>query len=238
MPSSHTPNAGTWTLGELWIIFQNFELSVSLEESCTLMEEFISTLSSISTDSSALERLQFSMWEAAIQTSRSLEALLRRVTTTRSRMETWWAEDWSVPCTRAEVALGRLILSGARSSWQNLLTSFGDFAMNWFRNMWLEVLLRYPNTPSGDIDPRLLLTRHPLEYGSTRQLLMESVCGSVRLIWDLEHLERGESSFAVSLRGRNDLWPGAALSLTTRCLARPVHPLRIRERGPTVLAVC
>lgn len=191
MPSSPTPSAETWTLGELWNIFQNFELSVSLEESCTLMEEFTSMLSSISTDSLALERLQYSMWEAVILTSKSLEELLRRATTTRSKMATWWAEDWSVPCTRAEVALGRLILSGVRSSWQTVLRSFGDFAMNWFRNMWLEVLLRYPNTPSGDIDPRLLLTRHPLEYGSTRQLLMESTSGSLRLLWDLDHLEQG-----------------------------------------------
>lgn len=192
MPSSLTPNAVISTLGESSTILHSLKLSASLEESCTLMTEFISTVSSISTDNSALEQLQYSMWEASTLTSSSLEGLRRRDSITRSKMAMWSQEDSNAPNTRAEVALGQLILNGVRLSRQRLLESFGSFATNWFRNMWLEVTLLWPNMSNGGIDPSILRTRLPTEYGSTRLELQQSTSGSCRLSWDLEQSEIGE----------------------------------------------
>lgn len=191
MPSSPTPSVAISILGELWSSLQAFELSASLEESCTRMEEFTFILSSISIDSSAQERLQFSMWEAATLTSRSLEELRRRDTTMRSKMAMWSQGDSNVPCTRAGVALTQLILSGVRLSWQKQQSSFGNFATNWFRNMWLEAIHLYGSIASGSLHPSILSTLPPEGYGLTRQQLRESTSGSCRLIWDLEHLDEG-----------------------------------------------
>lgn len=191
MPSSPTPNVAISILGELWRSLQTFELSASLEESCTRMEEFIFILSSISIDSSAQERLQFSMWKAATLTSRSLGELRRRDTTMRSKMAMSSLEGSGVQITRAETALTQLILNGVRLSWQRQQNSFGNFAMNWFRNMWSEAIQLYGSIASGSLHPSILSTLPPEGYGLTRQQLRESTSGSCRLIWDLEHLEEG-----------------------------------------------
>ena len=191
MPSSPTHSVAISILGELWKCSQRTELSVSLEENCTRMEEFIFMLSSISVDSSVQEQLQFSMWEAATLTSRSLEELRRRDTTMRSKMAMWSLEDSPGHPTKAEVALTRLILSGVRLSWQRQQTTFGDFATNWFRNMWSEAIHLYGSIASGSLHPSILSTLPPEGYGLTRQELRESTSGSCRLIWDLEHLEEG-----------------------------------------------
>lgn len=191
MPSSPTHSVAISILGELWTTLQNFELSASLGESCTRMEAFIFTLSSISIDSSAQGRLQFSMWEAATLTFQSLEALLRRDTTMRSKMAMSALEDSDVRMTRSEVALTQLILSGVRSQWLRTQTTFGNFALNWFRNMWSEAIHLYGSIASGSLHPSILSTLPPEGYGLTRQQLRESTSGSCRLIWDLEHLEEG-----------------------------------------------
>lgn len=192
MPSSHTPNVELSILSDLLTTLQAFKQSVSLDESCTLMEEFIFIVSSISTGSSLLEQQQFLMWEAATLTSRSLEGLLRRDTTMRSKMATWLREDSPVPHTAAEMALTRLILSGLQSSWLKTVMSFGVFATSWFRNTWHEASLVYPNMPTGSLHPRILSTIHPTELALTRQELRESTSGSCRLVWDLEQLDAGE----------------------------------------------
>lgn len=191
MPSSPTANVAISILGELWTCLQNIELSASLDESCTRMEEFTYTLSSISVDSSVQERLQFSMWEAATLTSRSLEELQRRDTTMRSKMAMSSQEGSNVRLTRAEVALTQLILNGVRLSWQRQQSSFGNFATNWFRNMWSEAILLYGSIASGSLHPSILSTLPPEGYGLTRQQLRESTSGCCRLVWDLEHLDEG-----------------------------------------------
>lgn len=191
MPSSPTPSVAISILGELWNACQSIELSASLAESCTKMEEFIFIVSSISADSLVLERLQFSMWEASTLTSSNLAELRRRDMTMRSKMVRWSLEDSGVHCTRAEVALTRLILSGVQLSWQKLLKSFGSFATSWFRNIWSEAIHLYGNSMTGSLHPEILSMSHPEEYGLTRQQLRESTSGSCRLIWDLERLEEG-----------------------------------------------
>lgn len=201
MPYSPTHNVAISILGELWSCLQTFELSASLEESCTKMEAFIFTLSSISADSSVLEQLQFSMWEASTLTLNNLEGLLRRDTTMRSKMAMWSQEGSSVRGTRAEVALTQLILSGVRSSWLKQQTNFGNFATHWFRNIWLEAIHLYGNTATGSLHPSILSTLPPSGYGLTRQQLRESTSGSCRLIWDLEHLDEGKISTLPRSRG-------------------------------------
>ena len=218
MPSSPTHSVAVSILGELWTSLQRFELSASLDESCTRMEEFIFMLSSISIDSSVQERLQFSMWEAATLTSSSLAALQRRDTTMRSKMAMSSLVDSPVRITRAEAALTQLILNGVRLSWQRQQTSFGNFATNWFRNIWSEAIRLYGSIASGALHPSILSTLPPEGYGLTRQELRESTSGSCRLIWDLEHLDEGMSADTSALEGGRSLGSQAPLRPPVACL--------------------
>ncbi|ALC04312.1 putative protein [Gemycircularvirus gemy-ch-rat1] len=189
MPSSPMHNVGDLGfLGLLWGCSQRIELSVPLEESLTLMGEFTSTLSSISADSSAVERLMFSMWEAATLTYRSLEGLQRRATTTGSRMAMWSQEDSNGRyLDRAEVALARLVLSGLQLRWQRTQENFGDFVTSWLQNMSAALSTASGATQTGSSGLWMNPTLPPMEYGLTRQRLRESTSGSVRLVWDLDH---------------------------------------------------
>ena len=129
-------NVGSLTLSELWTAFQAWQGNVSLDESITRMEEFTSTFFATSDGSFGVEELMYSMWEESIQMLSRLMALRRRDTITRSRMEMLYAGDSNgLQGHRAEVSMGRLILSGLVLRRQRIETSFG----NWCTSTILEL---------------------------------------------------------------------------------------------------
>ena len=151
------------------------------------MAEFISTYSLISDGSLAVERLMYSMWEAVTLTSRSVDALRGRRTTTQSRMETLLQGGSSDPTKRAEMALGRLILRGIQSSRLKLLKSFGHFAMTWLHEILLARFPHFRSIATGDIALSLDPTVLQLGMSLTRHALQNSTNGCCKLIWDLEN---------------------------------------------------
>jgi len=185
--SSPIPNAAHSTLLRLATISRLFTLNVSWDESFTLMEEFTCMYSSISDGSFPVERLMYSMWEAATLTSRSVDVLHGRCMITQSKMAMFAPEDSSGQTRRAETAMGRLIIHGIRSSLQRLLKSFGHFVMTWLQEICVALFPHFKNTSTGDIllllDPTVLT----LGLSLTRHELQNCTSGCLRLVWDVEN---------------------------------------------------
>lgn len=177
MSSSPTLNVDNSTLGRLSTCLQSWEQSASLDESIMRMEAFISMLSLTSHEHSEVAGLISSMWTVATRTSQSLVALQRRVTTTQSKMATWWQADSVDPRGRAEVEMGRLWLSGLQSRRLRIESSFGNFATSWIQRLRLRVSLSSASTAIGDLHQTLPTMNTPLESISPLATLMDEICG-------------------------------------------------------------
>jgi len=190
MSSSPIPKPETIVMiGLGWTCLRTWELSAASQESFTKMEEFISMYSQISDGSFRHERLMFSMWEASTLTSNQLGELRARLSTTSARMEILSQAGYH---DRAETQIGILIRSGIQRQINNLLKSFCTFAINWLHEISYEDSPISEPMQHGNLLNDLNRTVHPQALSLTRQELREWQNGSIRLIWGLEQLDRGE----------------------------------------------
>lgn len=197
MSFSPTPSQdSTSIIGQLWTCLETWERSASLDERVMLMAEFITMYSQISDGSFRREKFVYSMWEASTQTSSLLDALQRKLTTTRSRMGTLLREGLE---GRAEIAIGTLIISGLRRHMLDLLTSFCTFATNWLREILCGASQTSGLTPIGNGTTEWPYTISPLALSLTRQRLRESMSGCHSLLLDLASHERGTWVFAPNV---------------------------------------
>jgi len=93
---------------------------------------------------------------------------------------------------RAETQIGILIRSGIQRQINNLLKSFCTFAINWLHEISYEDSPISEPMQHGNLLNDLNRTVHPQALSLTRQELREWQNGSIRLIWGLEQLDRGE----------------------------------------------
>ncbi|AUX80749.1 putative ORF3 protein [Cattle blood-associated gemycircularvirus] len=121
MPYSPTLNAETSTPMRLCAALQNWELSVSSHARIMLMAELIYILLSISGESFEREELILSMLEVITLTSHHHTAHLKKVMTTRSKMV--MLSEGGLK-DQAELQFQRLLISGLKSSWRRVETSF------------------------------------------------------------------------------------------------------------------
>lgn len=176
----------TLIIGQLSICCQYSERNVSLDESCTKMEEFISMFSLISDGSFRQERLTYSMWEAVTLTSCQLGQLRERCTTMQSRMETVLRVASN---DRAQTAILTLTISGLQQRIANLWRSFCTFATVWLQEISSVVSQTSKPTLTGNGEENQAHTLDPRALGLTRQKLHESLSGCVKLIWGLDQLD-------------------------------------------------
>lgn len=183
MHSSPTPNAETSIPGELWSAFHLWELSASLVESITRMEDFICTVSQISDGSFEVERLTYSMWTVGTQTLSLLREHLRRDTTTQSRMAMLSAEGWQGR-SRAQWELGRLLRSGLELRKRRIETNFGLFVTNWIPKLLHALSTHSASMLTGDL-PRNLPSMSTIdELALFREMLTEEMTGYRSLVSD------------------------------------------------------
>ncbi|UOF79424.1 putative C2 protein [Genomoviridae sp.] len=156
-------NAETSILSKLVTILDDLELSVSLDEKITLMEEFICTLSSCSNGSFAQETSVYSMWRESTQISSVAMEHRKRVTTMRQKMGMWSQEDWK---GRAELAYLRLARRGLLSSWQRVETSFLLASRRWILEHFALISPLSEHTPTGNTEKTPNPTEHQKELAS------------------------------------------------------------------------
>ena len=186
MDSSPTLNAMDWTPSELWSAFHHWELSASSAESVTRMEDFIFTCSQTSDGSFEVERLIYSMWTVGTQTLSLLREHQRRAMTTQSRMETLCAEGW-VGRNRAEVEMGRLLLSGLELRKRRVETNFGNWCMNWIPKLLHARSTHSASMLTGDL-PRSLPSMSTMdELSLFREMLTEEMTGYRSLVSDWQN---------------------------------------------------
>lgn len=187
MDCSHMLNAEISMASTLWSSFHHWQRSVSLEESCTRMEEFTSTCLSTSDGGFDLESQAYLMWEASTQTLVLLREHLTRDTNTRLRMETLSAEaSPSRTASRAEAEIARLIRSGLKLRVQKVERSFGAFSTNWIRNRLRATSILCRSTPSGNLQRCLPCMSHHQALASSMEKLTGEMIGYRSLVLDLE----------------------------------------------------
>lgn len=167
MASSLTLNAVTWIPGQLATILDDLELSVSLDEKITAMEEFISMLSLCSNGGLSHEMSVYSMWRDGTQMLSVATAHHRRVGRMRRRMATWLQEGSNAQST--ELQYLRLARSGLELSWQSLEKSFLLLSRSWILGHFAAHSDLYELMPTGSTDQLSIPTSLPLGFISTRQ---------------------------------------------------------------------
>lgn len=168
----------------LWNAFHHWELSASLEESITRMEDFTYTASQTSDGSFEVERLTYSMWTVVTRTSSLLREHQRRVTTTQSRMETLLLEASNGQSERAELELGRLLISGLRSRVQRIESHFGNFVMSWIPKLLLAHSGSSQSMQTGDLPRSLPSMSHHEDLSLLGEMLMVEMSGYNQLVSD------------------------------------------------------
>ena len=180
MDFSHTPNAATSTLGALLRCLETWELSVSLDEKITLMEDFTSMLSSCSNGSLSHEMSVYSMWTDTIQISFAVTAHRKRVQLMQQKKETLWLEDST--SANSEHRFLTLGLCGLKSSYRELERNFLRLARVWLQGHFVVPSLHSSATPTGSIDPSPCRTNILVEYRLIQQLTQSSMLG-YHTIW-------------------------------------------------------
>jgi len=159
-------SAVTWIPGQLMTTLEALELSVSLDEKITKMEEFISMLSLCSNGGLSHEMSVFSMWRDGTQMLSLATAHRRRVGRMRQRMAMWLQEGSK--SQSAELQYLRLARSGLELSWRSLETSFLLLSRSWILGHFACHSDLYELTPIGDIDQLSISTSVPQEFLSAR----------------------------------------------------------------------
>lgn len=181
MDSSRTRNVAPSIHSTLLNICQRLELSVSLEEKITLMEDFISTASLVSSPREALGTAAPLTSTAATQILSQATAHLQLAGIMRQRMETSSQEDSS---GRAEgtIEFIQLVLSGMRSSWLKLERSFLSYARIWILDHCVSTSHLFERTPIGGIDWTAL--RIPIQevYSSAQTKCLLSIDGHMKIL--------------------------------------------------------
>lgn len=211
------------TIGSCWTVLEAWELSASSAESHMRMVDFITMYSAISDGSLAQEKLTYSMWEAATQTSSQLEGLRRKLTTTHARMAMWSLEGSR---DLAQTQIGTLMISGLQRHIRDLLASFCTFATNWLHEISYEASLSLRRTLDGSGMTQPLPTNSPAELCITRKQLMDCVHGCFRLNSDLDRLDRYVFSYCDPPKAgeRRGILPGGPLPLPlAHSQARSAH---------------
>lgn len=186
MDYSPTPNAETSIPGELWNAFHHWELSASLDESITRMEDFIFTATSCSNGGFEAEGLTFSMSTVGTQTLALLREHQRRITTTQSRMAMLSLEGWNGR-NRAQWELGRLLISGLESRRQRIETNFGNWCINWIPKLLVATSTLSPAMQTGDL-PRYLPSMSTMdELSLFREMLTAEISGYRNLVSDWQN---------------------------------------------------
>lgn len=139
-------------LTKLSAILEDLELSASLVEKNTLMEEFIFTLSSCSRTSIRQEMYASLMWADATQMLFVVGEHLKRVTIMRQKMETLLQEASS---GRAEREFLHLAGRGLRFCYQEHERNFLQLARTWLLGHYSVVSPPSDVTQTGDIDQSL-----------------------------------------------------------------------------------
>lgn len=189
MSYSHTHNAVHSAGMLLWNAFHRWEGNASLHESHTLMEEFISTCSSVSDGSFAVERLMFSMWTVGTQILSLLAEHRKRVTTMQLRAETLSVEDYDEGTVSAEVEMGRLAISGLRLRVRRIENSFGNFVTNWIPRVLQQLSLNLEHTRTGNSLWPIQSMNLPLGILSGLDSLTDEMIGYYNLVSDLRNHE-------------------------------------------------
>nr|QTE03623.1 MAG: replication-associated protein [Fringilla montifringilla Genomoviridae sp.] len=153
-----THSAATLMHGPLMTIWHSLVVSVSLDESITLMGVLISMLSAISPGSFVQDDPMSLMLEASTLTLRHLEEGRRAVTTMRSKMETWSLEGY---LGRAEEEFTRMCLRGALLSVKKVRESFGNVLHDWIHVRCAPITTASEHMRTGATDPLLWSTNIP-----------------------------------------------------------------------------
>ncbi|ASH99144.1 putative ORF3 protein [Giant panda associated gemycircularvirus] len=184
--SSPTHNAETSVDFALWNAFHHWELSASSHESLTRMEDFICTVSQTSDGSFEVERLTYSMWTVTTRTLSLLREHQRRVTTTQSRMAMLLREASSDQSGRAELELGRLLISGLKLRVRRIENHFGSFVINWIPKVLHVHTASLPSMRTGDLQKCLPNMSHQEDLSLLGEMLMVEMSGYHQLVSDWE----------------------------------------------------
>jgi len=176
-------SAVTWIPGQLMTTLEALELSVSLDEKITKMEEFISMLSLCSNGGLSHEMSVFSMWRDGTQMLSLATAHRRRVGRMRQRMAMWLQEGSK--SQSAELQYLRLARSGLELSWRSLETSFLLLSRSWILGHFACHSDLYELTPIGDIDQLSISTSVPQEFLSARTSFQSWATGYNEIWQDL-----------------------------------------------------
>ena len=180
-PSLPTRSVENSTPSVLLSILDRLERSVSLDEKITLMEDFISTLSLVGTESTPLGIAGPLTSQVTTQILSQATAHQQLAGTMHARRETLSQEASS---GRAEetIAFLDLVQSGLRSSWQRLERSFLNYARTWILEHCVSTTPVSRRTPIGGIDWTALLTpiHEVLCYTQTACLL--SLDGHMKIL--------------------------------------------------------
>ena len=160
------------------------ELSASLDEKATQMEEFIFTLSSCSNGSLSQEMSVYSMWTDTIQISYAVTVHRKRVQLMRRRRETLSREGWTWSHSENQFLI--LAESGLRSSFQSLEKSFLKHARGWLLGHFAAPLALSPAMRTGDIDPSPCRTQRLVDYRLTQADIQSCLLGYHTIWRDLE----------------------------------------------------
>lgn len=173
-------------LSQLWNAFRIWERSVSLDESITKLEDFISTCFAISDGSFEVERQIYSMYMVVTQMSRLLRAHLNRAVNTQSRMAILSVEDLSTQSSSAELEMGRLVIHGLRLRVRRIENRFGNYAMHWIPRLLRLLSLHLANTVTGNMQLQFQSTVTLRDLDLKAEQVMAEINGYYSLELDLE----------------------------------------------------
>lgn len=183
MLSSLTHNVEDLILLPCSNILQRYELSASLEEKHTLMEEFTYTLLSTSVGNIQQETLVSLMWRDATRMSWLVEEHRKKCGTTRRKMAMLSLGGLS---DQVEAQFLELVIHGLTSSWRRVEIAFSNYVRNWLLELSLVPSLLYDATQTGDTDPFGNHTPRLPEYPLTQTTFQNSVNGYKRIWMDTD----------------------------------------------------
>lgn len=167
--------------------FQHMELSASLDERITLMEEFTSMLSSCSKESLSQEMSVSSMYEVSTQTLCVGTEHLRRVGIMRLKMETL-SQEGSHGQAQAEFL--RLAVSGLRFAWQRVERNFLICVKGWLLGHYSAHSHHFAHMLIGDSESTRPHISRLRDWTSQRQITLSSIYGWQKTWDDLEEKVR------------------------------------------------
>lgn len=181
MDFSRTRSAAPSIPTALLNILASLELSVSLAEKITLMEEFISTASLVLSVRQALGTAAPLTSTAATQILSQATAHLVLDGIMRQKMETSLPEHSNGQAETTKEFL-QLVQSGMRSSWRRLEKSFLDYARTWILDHCVSTSPHSELTQIGSIDWIALRTPIQEVYISTQTKCLLSIDGHMRIL--------------------------------------------------------